>query len=45
LHIVLGRLRDEPKASGWNIDHFLCSLYWLFHDNPAKREDFSKVKG
>jgi hypothetical protein len=28
-------------ASGWQIDKLLSSIYWLFKDTPARREDFT----
>lgn len=45
LHVVHGAFRDGSRASGWELDHFLNSLYWLFKDTPARREDFTKVTG
>ena len=45
LHIVHGCFRDSAKASGWDLDWFLSSLFWLFNDSPARREDFSNVTG
>ena len=31
------------KASGWGVERFLSSLYWLFKDSPARRKDFIAV--
>lgn len=30
-------------AAKWNLDVFLRSLWYLFHDSPARREDFLTV--
>jgi len=42
LHLVHGAFRDGANACGWDLDHFLSSLYWLFKDTP---EDFTKLTG
>jgi len=43
LHIIHGAFKDGAKATGWKVDRFLSSMYWLFKDTPARREDFVKV--
>ena len=43
LHIVHNAFRDGAKAAAWEIDNFLSSLFWLFKDSPARREDFTNV--
>ena len=43
LHIVHGAFKHGVAASSWSVDEFLTSLYWLFHDTPARREDYEKV--
>ncbi|XP_051238135.1 uncharacterized protein LOC127353140 [Dicentrarchus labrax] len=45
LHVIHNAFRDGCKASGWDIKHALSSLYWLFKDSPARREDYTKVTG
>lgn len=44
LHVVHGAFRYGAGKSGWNLDCLLRSLYWIFVDSPARREDFSNVK-
>ena len=41
LHVVHGAFKDGAKASGWDLDHFLSSMFWLFNESPARREDFT----
>ncbi|KAJ4946065.1 hypothetical protein JOQ06_023740 [Pogonophryne albipinna] len=45
LHVLHNAFRDGCKATGWDIEHILSSLYWLFHDCPARREDFVTATG
>ena len=33
----------QRGAIGWHIDNLLRSLWYLFSDAPAKKEDFLKV--
>ena len=40
LHILHNAFRKGAVESTWNIESALSSLYWLFHDLPARREDF-----
>lgn len=43
LHVVHGAFQTGSKASGFDINHLLTSLYYLFHDSPARREDYTKI--
>jgi len=43
LHIVHGAFQTSGKASGFDISHQLVSLYYLFHDSPARRDDYTKL--
>lgn len=43
LHTVHNAFKSGCDASKWEIDDFLSSLYYLFKDSPARREDFLKV--
>lgn len=43
LHIVHGAFKHGVDASGWTVDEFLKSIYWLLKDTPARREDFAKA--
>ena len=40
LHQVHGAFKSGCDASGWDVEKFLSSLYWLFKDTPARREDY-----
>ena len=43
LHIIHGAFKTGAVARGWHIDNLLKSLWYLFSDSPAKREDYMKV--
>lgn len=43
LHVVNGAFKDGVKATGWDLDRFFSSLFWLFKDTPARREYFTSV--
>ena len=43
LHVLHNAFRLGFSQSGWEIEHSLSSLYWLFKDSPARREDFIHV--
>ena len=43
LHVLHNAFRLGFSQSGWEIEHSLSSLYWLFKDSPARREDFMHV--
>lgn len=45
LHVVHNAFKTGAVASSWDISSFLSSLYYLFKDSPARREDFQKVTG
>ena len=45
IHIVHGAFKDGCEAAGWTVQKTLGSLYWLFKDSPARRDDYSKVTG
>lgn len=45
LHIIHNAFKAGSNATGWDIEHTLLSLYWLFHDAPARHEDFVKATG
>ena len=40
LHVVHNSFRAGFEAAQWNLNSFLTSLYFLFHDTPARREDY-----
>ena len=35
-----GAFRNGVEISGWKIKNSLNGAYWLFHDSPARREDY-----
>ena len=43
LHIVHGGLQKDVNESVWKLGHLMRSLWQLFHDTPAWREDFVKL--
>ena len=45
LHVVHGSFKKGAKESGWNLDNTLCSLWQIFNDTPARREDFIQITG
>ena len=45
LHIVHNAFKAAYSVLDWDIQHKLNSLYWLFKDSPAKREDFTELTG
>ena len=45
IHIVHEALKDGCEAADWTVQKTLSSLYWLFKDSPARREDYSKMTG
>ena len=45
LHVVHGAFRTGLKQTGWGIDQVLKSLHSLFHDAPARREDYIRIAG
>ena len=45
LHIVHNTFKTGALSSTWDISSFLSSLYYLFKDSPARREDFQIATG
>ena len=45
LHILHNAFRGGCEAAGWGIEDFLCSLFNLLHDAPARRQDFKETTG
>jgi hypothetical protein len=45
LHVVHGAfLTGHPKAN-WKVSAILSAGYYLLHDNPARRAEFSRISG
>lgn len=40
MHIINNAFKHGEASTEWNIGSLLSSLYWLFKDSPARREDF-----
>ena len=45
LHVVHNAFKTGAQASEWNVEEVLSSLYWLFVDSPARKEDFTEITG
>ena len=45
MHVVHERFEKGAKESGWNLGNTLCSLRQIFHDTPARREDYIQITG
>ena len=45
LHVVHNAFKTGAQASEWNVEEVLSSLYWLFLDSPARKEDFTEITG
>ncbi|KAH7965022.1 hypothetical protein HPB49_002872 [Dermacentor silvarum] len=45
LHTVHNAYKAGMYATSWPVDIFLSSLFSLFHDAPARREDFVAETG
>lgn len=45
LHITHNAFKAGSKASEWNVSSLLSSMYYMFKDSPARREDFQTATG
>ena len=45
LHVIHGAFRTGMKQTGWGIDLLLKSLCSHLHETPARREDYTKMRG
>ena len=43
LHVVHGRCEKGAKGSGWNFGNTLRSLWQIFYDTPARKENFIQI--
>lgn len=43
LHIMHNAFQAGSNATTWDIEHTLNSLYWLFKDSPARRDDYTSI--
>ena len=45
VHVVHNSFKRGMDATGWQVSSFLSSLYYLFKDASARREDFVTISG
>ena len=45
LHVVHGAFKYGVTATGWKLDSLLRSLYYMFSDSPARREEYETLTG
>ena len=43
LHVVNGAFKHDSDASKWDVPSVLRSVHSLFHETPARREDYTRV--
>ena len=43
LHVVHGAFRTGFENTGWKVDRLLRSLWYLFSESPARRQDFTEI--
>ena len=43
LHVVHNAFKAGFEATGWDIKSFLWALFTIFHETPARREDFTAI--
>ena len=42
---MAGAFKHGSNSTSWELERFLSSIFKLFKDTPARREDFIKVTG
>eukprot|EP00117_Sycon_ciliatum_P022771 scpid71843/ scgid19539/ len=45
LHTIHNAFSAGIAETTWDIEHAFTSLYWLFKDSPARRDDFTQLTG
>ncbi|WAR23449.1 LOW QUALITY PROTEIN: hypothetical protein MAR_037118 [Mya arenaria] len=45
LHIVHNAFKTGCQATTWDVSSVLSSMYYLFKDSPARKEDYQKSSG
>ena len=45
LHVAHANFEKDPNESGWNLGNTLRSLWQIFYDTLARREDFIQITG
>lgn len=43
LHTLHDAFRWEE--TGWDVQHVLSAIYWLFKDTPSRRKDYTRLTG
>jgi len=43
LHVVHGRFKYGASATGWELDSLLRSMWYIFENSPATREDYMNI--
>ena len=43
LHIIHGSLKAGAKASGWELNNLLKSMWQFLHDSPIRRETYENI--
>ena len=45
MHVLHESFEKGAKESGWDLGNTLGSLWQIFHDTPARKEDFIQITG
>ena len=45
LHVIHGAFQTGVKKTGWELEKFLHSLWWLFHDTYKRRTEYTSITG
>ena len=45
LHIIHGAFKHGSDTTGWELETFFSSIFQLFKDTPARRDDYTKATG
>ena len=45
LHVVHNAFKAGFEATTWDLRSFMCASHQIFHESPARREAFTKIKG
>ena len=45
LHVIHGAFRLGAEKSGWKVKKTLRGLWQIFHDSPARRDDYEALSG
>ena len=45
LHIIHGAFKTGAEKTDWNIKQTMKGAFQMFHDSPARREDYESITG